>query len=991
MHEGGGAPRERVEELEAALRRLADLSAECDALRAQIAQCRETEPALAASEEVYHSVVKNSVDGIVLTDEEGLITEWNEAEERISGLPRAEVLGRPLWEVQIQARPEPPGPGERERLTEATRRALRTGEVPTMAWAQEMPLRRPDGEIRFVQSLVFAIRTARGHMLCAISRDVTDRHRAEASLRESETRFRHLVETSSDLIWEVNADGIYTYVSPRVRDVLGYEPEEVLGKTPLDLLPPGDVPRFEALFRAVRDERRSLRFLPNTNVRKDGQLVFLETNAVPFFDEQGRLAGYRGMDRDVTPRKRLEDGLRLLGEATRVLVSSLDYELVLRELARLAVPTLADWVVIDVLADEGRARPVAVAHADPRKEEIARELQRRYPPDPERLEPYGRVLRTGEPILAPEVDASLLRAVAKDEGQLRLIQELGPRSCMIVPLAGRERTLGAMSLAITESSRRYLPDDLALAQELGRRAGLAVENAQLYRQAQEARDEAERRAGELEGALSAIAEGVIIYGPTGDIVRMNLAAQELLGYTPEELGLPFAERCARLRMETPEGKPFPFEELPMVRALRGETVRGVVLVAHRPRDGRAVSVSLSAAPIRGADGRILGAVATFADITALRELQEERERLLEEAQRRAAELEATVSSLPEGVVIFGPGGQVLRMNEAGRRILAYTDALGRMPTEEVARLYRLERPDGRPLPFRDAPLFRAFEGETILGDIVVLHPPDGRTVWISASAAPIRTPDGRILGVVGTFSDVTALHQLEEQREDLVRAVSHDLRNPLAGIMGQAELLLRALDRAGMKGRERQNAEAILRGAQRMNALIQDLVDTARMEAGRLALKREPIDLPSFVASFKERLAGTMETARIRVVAEEGLPPVSADPDRLERILTNLLSNALKYSTPGTEVTVTFRQEDGEVVTAVSDRGPGIAPDELPHLFERYYRTRAARARPEGLGLGLYVSRLLVQAHGGRIWAESQVGVGSTFSFSLPVVREEPG
>ncbi len=123
---------------------------------------------------------------------------------------------------------------------------------------------------------------------------------------------------------------------------------------------------------------------------------------------------------------------------------------------------------------------------------------------------------------------------------------------------------------------------------------------------------------------------------------------------------------------------------------------------------------------------------------------------------------------------------------------------------------------------------------------------------------------------------------------------------------------------------------------------------------------------------FQTRLAGTMDVGRIRVEIPEGLPPAWADPDRLERILTNLLSNALKYSAPGTPVTVGVVQRDGEIVTSVCDQGPGIAPEQLPRLFQRYYRTEAGGERQEGLGL--YITKRLVEAHGGRIWVRSQVG-----------------
>ncbi len=986
MRKAGGARREAVGEAGAAEARLEELTAECQALRAQIAQFEDRLRGLAAGQAVYRGILERSLDGIVLTDEEGRIIEWNDAQARIAGLRPEETLGRPLWDVQVQMRPEPVSPEEKERLEHAIRKALRTGEVPARAWSREMPLRRPGGEIRYVQSLVFAIDTARGHRLCAFSRDVTERHLAEQALRESETRFRHLVEISSDVIWEVNPDGVYTYMSPSVRDVLGYEPEELIGKTVLDVLPPEDVPRYEALFRSVRDERRVLRFLPNRNVRKDGQIVELETNAVPFFDEAGRLAGYRGMDRDVTARRRAEEGLRLLGEVGRVLVSSLDYEAVLQEMARLMVPTLADWAVVDILVDEERARPAAVTHVDPQKDELARELQRRYPLDPKKAG-YGAVVFRGESILHPEIDLALLQSLAQSEEHLEMTRRMGPRSVIAVPVLGRERPLGALLLLITESSRRYGPADLALAQEIGRRAGLAIENVRLLRQAQEAREEAERRAAELDGAISAVPDGLIIYGAAGEIVRMNRTAEDILAYTPEERRLPFAERMALLHFETPERKPFPTEDLPMARALRGETVQGAILLAHRAADGQPAWYSVSAAPIRDASGRILGAVSTFSDITRMRVLQEERERLLVEVQRRAAELDATIESVADGLLVYNAAGELIRMNRAAQSILGVSLERASLGIAAGAQMYGLTRPDGQPVPAEEIPLVRALHGETVRSEVLVLHPPDGRTLWVSSSAAPVCDPDGRLIGAVATFTDITPMHELQEQREDLLRAVSHDLRNPLAAIQGQAELLLRQLEKAGLTGRERQSAEAILKGAQRMNTMIQDLVDAARLEFRPLELRRRPIDPVRFVEEVRERLAPTMETARIRIVPTEGLPPALADPDRLERVLANLFSNALKYSTPGTEVTVTFRREADEVIIAVTDRGPGIAPEDMPHLFQRYFRAR--RRAPDGLGLGLYISRLLVEAHGGRIWAESQVGVGSTFCFSLPVAGEE--
>jgi signal transduction histidine kinase len=157
-----------------------------------------------------------------------------------------------------------------------------------------------------------------------------------------------------------------------------------------------------------------------------------------------------------------------------------------------------------------------------------------------------------------------------------------------------------------------------------------------------------------------------------------------------------------------------------------------------------------------------------------------------------------------------------------------------------------------------------------------------------------------------------------------------------------------------------------------------------------MKLNAQPLDLRQFILDLKERMATVSGAERIATRIDEGLPRVSADPERLERVLSNLLSNALKYSTPGTPVVVSARPGDGEVVTSVADEGPGIDPADLPHLFDRYFRAGKVRAPHEGLGLGLYITKGLVEAHGGRIWVESEVGQGSTFSFTLPLADQQP-
>ncbi len=360
----------------------------------------------------------------------------------------------------------------------------------------------------------------------------------------------------------------------------------------------------------------------------------------------------------------------------------------------------------------------------------------------------------------------------------------------------------------------------------------------------------------------------------------------------------------------------------------------------------------------------------------------------DESERRAAELDAIIASIPDGILIYDREGDIVRANPGAARLLRYTPEVMARPLSERVALLRVETAERRPVRFEQLPNVRALRGEVVEGEVFVVTVPDGATIWVSASAAPMRSAEGEILGAVLALRDITPLHEAQEEREDLLRAVSHDLRNPLSAVLGQAQLLERRLEKAGLEA-ERRSTQSIIAAAERMNTMIQDLVDAARAEAGQIRLERRPVDLRASALALKERLATGLETGRIDIEIPEDLPRVWADPGRLDRILGNLWSNALKYSTAGTRVTVSARAEDGWVVTSVTDRGPGIPPDELPRLFERYFRGALGRERGEGVGLGLYITRRLVEAHGGRIWVESQVGVGSTFSFSLPVAREQ--
>jgi PAS domain S-box-containing protein len=230
---------------------------------------------------------------------------------------------------------------------------------------------------------------------------------------------------------------------------------------------------------------------------------------------------------------------------------------------------------------------------------------------------------------------------------------------------------------------------------------------------------------------------------------------------------------------------------------------------------------------------------------------------------------------------------------------------------------------------------------------------------------------------VALFDDVTDRRLAEEQREDLVRAVTHDLRTPLAVISNTAQLVRLCPEAAPVR------IDPILRSCASMDAMLSDLADMARLDAGPIALERRPIVLGALLPDLVKRLAPALDVGRIRLAVEPGVPAVHGDPHRLERVFVNLLTNGLKYSRPGTPVLVDVRGAGARVEIEVSDEGEGIDPADLPHVFDRFFRTRKAR-RTDGLGLGLYIARMLVEAHGGTIEAHSEAGRGTRFRVLLP-------
>ncbi|MGH7664706.1 MAG: sensor histidine kinase [Gemmatimonadaceae bacterium] len=588
----------------------------------------------------------------------------------------------------------------------------------------EQRLIRGDGSVIWVHFTVNVVRSETGSATSFISflEDITARHGVEQSLAESEARYRGLAEATLEGVF-IHDRGVVIDANPSLLRMIGIDASGLIGLNAIDTLP---APEWRDFVRRQVAEGNENPY-EITALRKDGTRVPVEIQArnISHNGRRVRVAAVR----DMTERKRLEEQAAqlireqaaraeaelaearaaFLAEASRELGASFDYETTLRRVSQLVVPRLADGCALDVAQEGGAFLRLGSTHVDPAREPLLRELSRFSPGDVTPDHPVMRVLHDGSSVLIPEVSGDLLDGWIINESQRAAVRSLDPHSLISVPLAASGRVLGVLTLFVTDSGRHFGPDDLALAEELGRRAALAVENARLYEEARHA-----------------------------------------------------------------------------------------------------------------------------------------------------------------------------------------TSA-----------------------------------------------------------------------------------------RDDMLGVVAHDLRNPLSTVLMGTELLLEGMQQ-GEHEQERSQLEIVQRAADRMNRLIQDLLDVKRIESGRLSMERRSVAFESVVREAAEMLRPIATAASLRLDTElpDDLPSISADPLRIQQVLSNLVGNAIKFTPAGGRIAIRVEEKDTEILCSVTDTGPGIAPDAIPHIFGRFWQGNVTDRR--GIGLGLAISKGIIEAHRGRIWVESTLGAGTTFMFSLP-------
>lgn len=344
-------------------------------------------------------------------------------------------------------------------------------------------------------------------------------------------------------------------------------------------------------------------------------------------------------------------------------------------------------------------------------------------------------------------------------------------------------------------------------------------------------------------------------------------------------------------------------------------------------------------------------------------------------------MDALVDSAADGILIISPAHIIARANPAFARMLEQpVERITGMLHEEIIDLtcpedmLTLEQAEAGGWPLTpNATLY-------VEGD---LSRASGVPLPVGITYAPLISPEGNLVNIIATVRDITRFREAEELKSTFISVISHELKTPVALIKGYVGTLRR--EDANWKREIVKDSLAVIEEeADRLTGLIENLLDASRLQAGGLSINTSDIALNAIAERIAERFKTQSPIHTIKVEFPENFPIVMGDETRLEQVLSNMISNGIKYSPAGGEICVTGQVRPSHVIVCVSDEGPGVAPDDIPHIFDRFYRSSDAKRTTKGAGLGLYLARAVIEAHGGRIWVDPRPGNGARICFSIP-------
>lgn len=389
------------------------------------------------------------------------------------------------------------------------------------------------------------------------------------------------------------------------------------------------------------------------------------------------------------------------------------------------------------------------------------------------------------------------------------------------------------------------------------------------------------------------------------------------------------------------------------------------------------------------DGKIIGVMDLAVEVTdqvhvrqSLEAIIAEKTELAKSLRSSEQRLQGILDTMAEGVGIIDANGQMVYANSMAQRILGLDEQEIKKRTFGDKSWQNL-RLDGSLLPNEEHPMAMMMQtAQPVYDQEIAVQPPNADRMYISINAAPIFDDAGKLSGGIGTFMDVTNRRKMMMQKEDFISVASHELKTPVTTLKATLQLLTKIQDTAKPELLRTMISQAN-KSMDKLNKLISALLDTNRISQGHLQIHKTNFNIGDLIRECSQQIRGT---DRHEVVLKGDLDlEINADEQQLEQVLLNFISNAVKYAPTSEQLVIEVIKQDHEARISVTDKGPGIPPEKIPYLFDRYYRVNHDSIQISGLGLGLFISAEIINKHGGKIGVNSQLGQGSTFWFTVPV------
>jgi PAS domain S-box-containing protein len=659
----------------------------------------------------------------------------------------------------------------------------------------------------------------------------------------------------------------------------------------------------------------------------------------------------------------------------------------------------------------------------------------------------SQVLRTRQALVVPDTSAlpSIEFPVLNDDGKPRRPGSVVCVPILeTLPEGAPGAILGTIEI-YHRRARGLADEEVKLLEQFAPQAGLAIQHARLFQRIKLLARVARQQAHQLKNVMHAIPDGVIIYDARWHLLEINHMARRLLGWSDADIGLHISQAITHSKARFPQNSPQIADLIAdLERHAEYKTVDEFEMVGA---DGNAYAIRRSKAPIRDETGQIFAYVVVYHDVTeqaaARKQIEAEvRARTAELAQRNADlqeaqdalrlyadRLQLLLGHLPTGVIFLSLQGQQAALintqaeqllkrlgialpegrNGAGSSERPLLAVSGRI--EELLRTLTLYDAAGAVVPYEQQPLYLALHQLKASEAELAAIQTDGATLNLLINAAPLLANDGRVVNVVLVWQDITWIKAMERAREHFFTTMAHELKTPLANIRAHLSAL-QARDMSWSPDAQLDFLRTADEQVERLVDMINHFLDASRVEAGALHPEFEPILLPEMFEDLQERLEALISSSqrRLEIHIEEALPAVNADYELVMGVLINLLSNAFRYTPVGDVVVLEAVLKKGRgqpqaVTLRVIDHGPGIPPQRQAALFTRFSTFAAARRpaadrpgqpavemperrRADGrwssaTGLGLYISKGIIEAHGSTLELESSPGEGTIFSFSL--------